>query len=419
MRFHKKLLIIPVIASMILTGCAGGGRIAKGGKAAAPDFSTASGDATKDLVVSVGSEDDEPVLQTIAENFKKDNPDFPYTIKTVVISESDVKNQILSDINSAPDVFTFADDQLSALAASGILTEVTNGSAKSSNVEAAVKAASIGDKLYAYPMTADNGYFMYYDKSFFSDSDLKSLDGMMKKAAAAGKKITMDFSSGWYLYSFYGKTGLRLGLADDGLTNVCDWNSKKNDPTGLDVANAIYAVAQNKGFESGGDDVLTAGAKDGSVVAGVSGTWLSTDMAAVWGKNLGATKLPTYTCNDRQIQMASYAGYKMVGVNSYSSKKTWADKFAAYMTNNKSQTLRFEKRGQGPSNTMAASSDEVKKSVAIQALLAQSENSSLQRLGQKFWDASSAYGMSMVNGTKPTQKELDTLVKDITGSVTD
>ena len=87
MRFRKNFLIVPVIAAMLLTGCAGGGMPkAKGGQTAAPDFSTASGDASKDLTVSVGTEDDVAVLKTIADNFKKDNPDFPYTVKPVVIS---------------------------------------------------------------------------------------------------------------------------------------------------------------------------------------------------------------------------------------------------------------------------------------------------------------------------------------------
>ena len=122
---------------------------------------------------------------------------------------------------------------------------------------------------------------------------------------------------------------------------------------------------------------------DGSVVAGVSGVWLSSDLQKAWGDNLAACKLPTYTVDGKQVQMASYAGYKMVGVNSFSAKADWANKFAAYMTNEKSQTLRFEKRGQGPSNKKAAETDEVKASPGIQALLAQSEYASLQRVGQK------------------------------------
>ena len=61
------------------------------------------------------------------------------------------------------------------------------------------------------PLTADNGYFMFYDKSFFTEDDVKSLDTMMDKAAAAGKKVSMDVANGWYLYSFYAGVKLESG----------------------------------------------------------------------------------------------------------------------------------------------------------------------------------------------------------------
>ena len=418
MRLQKKWLALPVMAAMLLTGCGGGaGRGAASGDAL--DFTTASGDGGNDLVVSVGTEEDKEVLKQITSDFKKDNPDFPYTVKAKVISEADASNQVLGDINSAPDVFTFADDQLNALAASGILHPIDDSSVKSDNLDAAVDAASIDGKLYAYPMTADNGYFLYYNKKYFKDSDLKTMDGILKAAASKGKKVTMDIGNGWYMYSFYGNTGLKLSLADDGLTNVCDWNSTKNKITGLDVAKAMSAIVKNAGFLAGGDDVLKAKAADGTVIAGVSGVWLSQDLKKAWGDDMGAAKLPTYTVAGKQVQMASYAGYKMVGVNSFSPKAEWANKLAAYMTNEKSQTLRFEKRGQGPSNKKAAESDAVKASPAIQALLAQSKYASLQRVGQKYWDATSAFGSELVSGSAITQKKLDQLVKQITAAVTE
>ncbi|MQN02359.1 MAG: extracellular solute-binding protein [Lachnospiraceae bacterium] len=418
MKFRKNLLVLPVIAAMLLTGC-GAGKGKNSASANALDFSTASGDAGKDLVVSVGTEDDKEVLSQIESDFKKDNPNFPYTVKARVISESEAANKVLSDTASAPDVFTFADDQLNSLTASGILSPVTDSSVKSDNLEAAVKAASIDGKVYAYPMTADNGYFLYYNKKYFKDADLKTLDGILKVAASKNKKVTMDIANGWYLYAFFGNTGMKLTLADDGLTNVCDWNSTKNKIKGIDVISAVTSIAKNKGFKAGGDDALKAGAKDDSVIAGVSGVWLSADLQKIWGDNLGAVKMPTYTVDGQQVQMASYAGYKMVGVNSFSPKASWANKFAAYMTNQKSQTLRFEKRGQGPSNTKASESDAVKASPAIQALLAQSKYSSLQRLGQKFWDAMNNFGPQITSGNNITQKQLNSFVKQVTGAVTE
>lgn len=37
----------------------------------------------------------------------------------------------------------------------------------------------------------------------------------------------------------------------------------------------------------------------------------------VW-KNYAAAKLPTYNCNGKKVQMSTYFGYKMLGVNPYS-----------------------------------------------------------------------------------------------------
>ena len=167
-----------------------------------------------------------------------------------------------------PDVFSFADDQLSAFVASGILSPVTNADEIiAANNPESVEAASIDETLYAYPETADNGYFMYYNKKYFSDSDLESLDKMLSVAAKNNKKVTMDWSSGWYFYSFFGNTGLELGLNDDGLSNYCTWNASKGDITGKDVVDSLISIAGNKGFKNTNDAGLIAGAKKDDVIA--------------------------------------------------------------------------------------------------------------------------------------------------------
>ena len=93
------------------------------------------------------------------------------------------------------------------MAASGVIRPITENldAIKSASLEGAVEAASLNDKLYAYLLTADNGYFMFYNKKYFKDSDLESLDKMVEIAGSQGKKVTMDMGSGWYLYSFFCK----------------------------------------------------------------------------------------------------------------------------------------------------------------------------------------------------------------------
>lgn len=369
-----------------------------------------------------GASDDAELLQIIADNFvEQHKSEATITISIDYHSESECKDYILDDIKNAPDVFTFVDDQLASFAAGASikpveynLTDVT-----SRNSEASVSAASLNGTLYAYPLTADNGYFLYYNKEYFNEGDLGSMDSILSVAAANEKKVTMDISSGWYFYALFGNTGMSVGLNDDGITNYCNWNSTEGDIKGVDVCNAIMNFATNEGFLNGGDGSLVDGAKDGSVIAGVSGVWLATQLKEIWGNNLGAVKLPTYTVNGKQIQMSSYAGYKMVGVNAYSENHEWAEKLADFITNEENQTLRFKLREQGPSNISAASSPEVAASPAIQALIAQSEFSSLQRIGSAYWGPVGSLGYLLATGNpdgKDLQEVLDQTVTNVTAA---
>ena len=132
---------------------------------------------------------------------------------------------------------------------------------------------------------------------------------------------------------------------------------------------------------------------------------------------MGAAKLPTYNCKNKEIQMASFSGCKLIGVNSYSRHKDWAVKLAEWISSEDNQTLRFEQRGQGPSNIRAANSPAVQESPAITALLAQSEFSQLQRVGGKFWDPVTAFAASMAEQNPSgasLQEQLDRMVEGVT-----
>lgn len=366
-----------------------------------------------------GAEEDQELLAQMAEEFKQaysGRAEFEITITAE--SESTCKDTLLGDIENGADVFTFVDDQLMSMVAAGVLEPVANAEeVKEQSAEGAVEAASVKDTLYAYPMTADNGYFMYYNKAYFTEEDVKTLDGMLAAAAANDKKLVIDFKSGWYLYSFFGATGLEVGLNDDGLSNYCTWNAAEGKIKGVDVAGAMLDITSHPGFLNVEDTDFVAGVQDGTVIAGVSGVWNSTVMEEAWGENYGATKLPTYTCAGEQVQMTSFTGYKMVGVNAYSDQVDWAMKLAEWITNEQNQTLRFTKRGQGPANLNAAASPEVAASPAIQALLEQAEYGSLQRIGGNYWNPVSEFGTTIAQGN-PSGKDLQQLLDEMVEAVT-
>ena len=185
----------------------------------------------------------------------------------------------------------------------------------------------------------------------------------------------------------------------------------------MDVASAMLSIAQSPAFFNTVEAGFLAGIQDGSVIAGVSGVWNAVAMKNALGKDYGAAKLPTYTCSNRQIQMASFSGYKLIGVNAYSRHYEWASRLAEWISNEQNQQLRFEMRGQGPSNTKAAASPSVQDSLAITALIDQSEYSCLQRIGGNFWDPVTVFATNIAAGNpegKNLQELLDTMVEGIT-----
>ncbi len=372
---------------------------------------------TINLVIWCAAEDEELVSQ-ITSSFKKEYSSQDFNITYKPQSESNCTDALMADLENGADVFIFADDQLNTLVAAGALEPVENAEhARKANLPESVLAASVNDTLYALPLTADNGYFLYYNKKYFTEKNIKSLDSILDIAAQHGKKFSMEWSSGWYVYSFFGNTGLTVGLNDDGITNYCTWNSKKGKIKGTDVAKAMLKISRHPGFTNTDDAGFLKGVKNNKIIAGVNGIWNSVALEKAWGKNFGAARLPLYTCAGQQVQMASFSGYKLVGVNAYSEEKEWAAKLAEWISNEENQKLRFIMRRQGPSNINAAASEEVQSSPAIAALLEQSGFSCLQRIGGNFWEPVTTFTEDMLSGSQPgknLQEKLDKMAEGIT-----
>lgn len=161
----------------------------------------------------------------------------------------------------------------------------------------------------------------------------------------------------------------------------------------------------------------------GNLVACVSGTWDAITAQDVFGDGYAATKLPTFTVGDKQVQQGSVAGYKYVGVNGYSENSGWAVLLAEYLTNEESQQMFFDQRESGPSNKNVAASDSVQENVALAALSAQSEYAQAQKVGGKYWDPAQTFGELVAQGTlsadddNAIQEALDNLVDGVTAPV--
>ncbi|MDE5716907.1 MAG: extracellular solute-binding protein [Lachnospiraceae bacterium] len=406
-------LILGILCTAAFTGCS-----LSGETDLAVETGQESAEPQKVKLVVWGAEEDRELMSQIIRDFETNyQGQADFQISFEVQGESQCKDALIGGLEEGADVFTFADDQLNTLAAAGALEPIENADVvKGRNLASTVEAATVNNRLYAYPLTSDNGYFLYYNKQYITEEQAGTMDGILEAAAENGKLFTMDWSSAWYVYSFFGNTGLQVGLNDDGITNYCTWNQADGEIRGIDVAQAMLDIAASPGFASCTDEAFLEGVKDGTVIAGVSGVWNAVAVKEAWGENAGAAKLPTYSCNGRQVQMASFSGCKLIGVNAYSEHPEWAARLAEWITNEENQRLRFEMRGQGPSNIAVANSDEIMQSPAISALIEQSEFSQIQRVGGKFWDPVSNFAGNMAAGNpseQDLQEQLDEMAEGV------
>lgn len=406
------LILSTLMACTLLVGCKGETKESAGSETkTSTENKTDSTPKEKQKVTLKlwGSQEDQAMLNSMVDSFKKAHTDKEYDISLGVVSEADAKTRYLEDPAAAADVFAFANDQLYDLVNAGGLYEVTRNKDAiiAANSEGSVDAATANGKLYAYPMTADNGYFMYYDKSVISDEDAKTLDSMLAAADKAGKKVFMDVSNGWYIASFFLGAGGTLSVKDG--KQVCDFNNE----TGVKVGEAIKAFTANNAFITGDDAVLTGGFGD-NIVAGVSGTWNAEAIKGKLGDNFAATKLPTFTVDGKQVQMGSFAGYKLVGVNSQTKFPVDAMDLAEWLTNEENQAIRFKERAMGPSNIKVASGDDIKANIPLAALAEQSKYASSQKdvLGG-YWSPAEAFGTAMEakDYSKSVKELLDAMVE--------
>jgi len=361
-----------------------------------------------------GSIDAQDLMKEMVESFKQAYPEKEYNIEFGIVSEADAKARYLEDPEAAADVFFFANDQLKDMVKAGALYQIA-GSYKekviAQNGEGSVESATVDNKLYAFPETADNGYFMYYDKSVISSEDAKSLDSILAACKKSNKKFYFDLSNSWYVASFFFGAGCSLGIDENG-KQTCNFNNAD----GLSAANAIKELTASPYFMGGDQSVLTGGMGD-SIAAGVCGTWVANAMKEKLGDNYAATKLPTFTRDGEQVQLGSFAGYKLCGVSKVTKSPVDAMKLAQWFTNEQNQLLRFEKRGIGPSNIKVAAMDEVLKTPELAALAQQSLYAVSQNdvLGT-FWGPVEAFGANMeaFNYEPSIQAQLDDVVSQIT-----
>ena len=295
--------------------------------------------------------------------FKAANPDYANMNVTVeAVGEGDAASKVITDVSAAADIFGFAQDQLARMVAAGAVEVVEPGNAeivKAENDAGAVSAVTMGEEMYAYPLTSDNGYFLYYDKSVVTDPS--TLEQILADCEAAGKSFYMELNSGWYQTAFFFGAGCTLTYDSDNDGNLTKCNVDYASENGLKAFKSIIKVAASPAFVNGSS--ISNATNVGAIV---DGTWDSEAAKELFGDNYAAAKLPTVD----GYQMSGFGGFKMLGVKPQTDEDKLAacDALAAWLSSGDVQLARYEALGWGPSNLAAQQSDAVKADVALSAL---------------------------------------------------
>ncbi len=414
----KKVLSALLCVSMVATMVTGCGSKDEGAAAPAGTEEAAAPAASGETIALTvwAAEEDQTLTAELVENFKAANPDQTFDITIGVESEAKAKDDILVDPEAAADVFAFASDQITDLVNAGVLQPVQDvDTISSENVAGSVDAATVDGTLYAYPMSADNGYFLFYDSTVVTDPS--NWDAILADCAAAGKKAGMVMASGWYNAGFFYGAGFTTALNEDGSTSM-DWNGTSADGiAGTDVAQAMLDIAGNAAFLPITDGDTSNQIAGGELGAIISGTWDAAAVQEAFGDGYAATALPTYTCAGEQVPMGSAAGYKMIGVNANSAQVGWAMELAKFLINEESQKERFSQRQIGPSNIAAGEAPEVQENVALVAVTMQNgTNGVVQVVGGGYWEPTKTFGEIMAQGN-PEGTDLQTLLDNLVAAV--
>ncbi|MBO2517080.1 MAG: sugar ABC transporter substrate-binding protein [Clostridiales bacterium] len=382
----KKLVALVLSLMMVLSVCS---------------FASAEG-VNIDVTIWVAEEIKDLTAAQI-EEFNATNPygiTFNATIEAV--SEADAATNMITDVEAGADIFCFAQDQFARLVQAGAVAKLSDESAawvKENNAAGVVAAATSGEALFAYPLTADNGYFMYYDKSVIPEEDIDSMEAIIADCEAAGKFFSFEMeSSAWYLASFFFATGCVSEWVTDDDGQFIEVYDTFNSPQGLIAVKGMQKLVQSSSHNSSSKGAEFA--SNSAVV--VTGTWDYVTVQDILGDNMGVADLPSFEVDGVSYHLGSFNGCKLMGVKPQvdSVKAEALELLAEYLTGYDCQMQRFDARAWGPSNLAAQASEAVQANPGLAALLAQSPYSLPQgQIHGSWWDIAKVIGDDVKDAT--------------------
>lgn len=351
-RAVSALTAVVMVASLAVTGLTGCGSSDSDKESVRLMVWSPQGDQSKDKG---------EWLQTCCNAFAEEHPEWDITFVYGVADEASSAGQVSQDAEASADVFLYANDNLTTMTDADALVKFGGKyreEIEATNSQTSLDSVTKDGEIYGVPF-AINTWFLFYDKSVFSEEDVKNLDTMLEKGV-----VSFPFTNSWYLPAFYIGNGCTLfGDGTDASAGV-DFGGEK----AREVTDYLIDLESNPNFRIDADGSSIAGMRDGSINAMFSGSWDAGAIKEALGDNMGVAALPTYTLNGEEKQMYAYAGTKAVGVNAQSDYMVQAVELAIFLANEYSQRLHYELEDVVPCHTALLEDEEIMSDEVVAAI---------------------------------------------------
>ncbi len=351
-----------------------------------------------------------------------------YSLTYSSVSESNAAEQLQTDVNAAGSVYFFPQDQLARLVSANLIQPVSSTYAsdvRSRNDSGSVAAATAGSTLYGFPITSDNGFFVYYDATVLdgyaekhettSEAILANQTTLIEAAQDLSMTINFQLSDdgGWYNAAYFFGAGA-----------VCEWNLSSDGDFYAEGINDTYCSNEGLLACAGMSELISSGTYIcGSSASGfaenalvvVDGTWdynaaieaLDTrgahelGCAPLWEVTVPACTVAAYT-EDVTYQLVTFTGNKLIGTKPEEdgTKNAYAQSIANWLSGYECQMDRFEKHAWGPSNLKAQESEAVQENPALVALNTQFNLGGVPQgnYPDEWWSWATEVGAGIVQG---------------------
>ena len=374
------------------------------------------------------TQDSVDFIRTVAQDFKKANPKSNYTIQVKPVSESSVSGDWAQNPDTAADLAIAADDQIPSMISSNYIQNIEQlekkipglaDSIKTRNSKESIEVLTSEEKTYGFPVSASNGYILYYNSNLIKAEDTTSFEKLLaaikKVSEEKGKNYRFGFpsNSGWYLDGWFRPAGFSVYGEAGKATVECDWNGEATDPSGtkvkgVDVAASLVKLAHGqyeKYWTSQKQELLMNQVDDSApnqIIATINGTWNYNRLKAAWGTGAAATTLPTYHVDsiNKDYGMQSVKGFKVAVINRARAKTVVAAcRFAEFLTNYENQILRFDALSEAPTNTDSVKQCDYSTNACVKALNEQWQKGGfVEKVNEAYWNPSNGLSNQLCVG---------------------